>query len=236
MSTTEHGATDPSGTEANNQTILAGLDPNIVRMYKRDKDGALIFREAWVDAGGAGDPDQGDPDHDEASIQAPEVYFVLNHGTVGHISTSKDAVVNKLEDAEAMLAAFAEQSLQDGYAELTRAEQFLVVAQFALKSDRVSDRDKHLAHRVKDTLTAHLAWRGSGVLEKMEFTAAGHGLGKLNVYIVAPDAARAVANIKVCIREEKLDFTKLSVATGPIDDPSALRAKYSPTGGTAFSL
>lgn len=232
-----------SSSEQINQTVLDGLDPNIVRMYKKNDDGTLVFREAWVDAGGAGETDGLDASSDApagagaaAAEGDAEVFFVLNHGTVGHISTSKDAPVKSLEEAEGMLAAFAEQCGEDGYAVLTREEQTLVVAQFALKNDRVGERDKHLAQRVKDALIPHLAWRGSGVLEKLEFTSAGHGLGKLNVYVVAPDAARAVANIKVCIREEKLDFTKLTVAAGPIDDPSALRAKYSLNGGTAFSL
>lgn len=224
---------EQNSTEVINETVLAGLDTNIVRMYKTDDEGALIFREAWVDAGGAGDPDA---EEDGKDAEASLVYFVVNHGTVGHLSKSKDVVVDTVEEAEAMLAAFAEQCGEDGYAVLKREDQSLVVAQFALKSGRVSDRDKHLAQRVKDALTPHLAWRGSGVLEKFEFKAAPHGLGKLNVYIVAPDPARAVANIKVCIREEKLDFTKLSVATGTIDQPETLRAKHSPTGGTAFSL
>jgi hypothetical protein len=224
---------DHNGSEQSNETILAGLDPNIVRMYKKDDAGALVFREAWVDAGGAEETDGAEAAQTQ---ETQEIYFVVNHGAVGHLSTSKEVTVATLEEAEAMLAAFGEQCVEDGYAVLAREEQTLVVAQFALKNDRVSDRDKHLAFRVKESLTSHLAWRGSGVLEKMEFTAAGHGLGKLNVYIVSPDAARAVANIKVCIREEKLDFTKLTVGVGPIDDPSALRAKHSPTGGTAFSL
>lgn len=206
-------------SEIINQTILEGLDPNIVRMYKKNDDGALVFREAWVDAGGE-----------------DGVFFVVNHGTVGHISTSEDMAVESLEEAEGMLAAFAAQCTDDGYAVLARGEQSLVVAQFALKSDRVTDRDKHLAMRVKDALTVHLAWRGSGVLEKLEFTPAPHGLGKLNIHIVVPDAARAVANIKSCIREEKLDFTKLTIAAGPIDDPTALRVKHSPSSGTVFAL
>ncbi|WP_104111617.1 hypothetical protein [Arthrobacter sp. N199823] len=222
-----------NSSEFINETILAGLDPNIVRMFKKDDAGALLFREAWVDAGG-GEDNEGAEENEV--VVAPEIFFVVNHGTVGHVSTSKEVAVASLEEAEGMLAAFSEQSVADGFAPLARDDQFLVVAQFALKNDRVSDRDKHLAFRVKESLTAHLAWRGSGVLEKMEFTAAGHGLGKLNVYIVAPDAARAVANVKVCIREEKLDFTKLTVATGPIGDVAALRAKHSPTGTTHFSL
>lgn len=212
--------------EALQETILPGFDANIVRMYKRNEDGTLVFREAWIDAGA----------HEDDADAATEIYFVLNHGTVGHISTSKDAVVNTLEEAEAMLAAFAAQCAEDGYAALEREDQSLVVAQFALKSDRITERDQHLAKRLKDSLTPHLAWRGSGILEKIEFTSAPHGLGKLNIYIVAPDPARAVANIKVCVREEKLDFTKLTIAAGPIGDPGALRAKHSSTGSTAFSL
>ena len=135
-----------------------------------------------------------------------------------------------------MLAAFSEQCAEDGYAVLTREEQFTVVAQFALKSDRVTDRDKTPRPSAKAALTAHLAWRGSGVVEKIEFTRAAHSTGKLNVYIVAPDPARAVANIKVCIREEKLDFTKLTVAVAPADQLDELRAKHSTSGSTAFSL
>ncbi|MDD0857619.1 hypothetical protein NHF46_07370 [Arthrobacter alpinus] len=42
-----------NSSEFINETILAGLDPNIVRMFKKDDAGALVFREAWVDAGEA---------------------------------------------------------------------------------------------------------------------------------------------------------------------------------------
>lgn len=196
-------------------------DANIVRMYRTDDAGAMVFREAWVDAGeGAED----------------ETWFVVNHGTVGHQSTSKEAPVDTAEEALGMLAAFKEQCLADGYAELSREEQFAVVAQFAMKSARVTDRDKYLEEKAREALTAHLAWRGSGVVERTEFVNGPHSTGKLNIYILAPDAARAVANIKVCVREEKLDFTKLSVGVAPANDLGAIRAKHSPNGATAFVL
>ncbi|MGO4385560.1 hypothetical protein [Specibacter sp. RAF43] len=194
-------------------------DSNIVRMYQTDDAGTLVFREAWVDAA---EPDV--------------IFFVVNHGTVGHQSTSQDITVNSEEEALGMLAAFEAQCLADGYAVLGRDEQFVVVAQFALKNARITDRDKYLAEKAKETLVAHLAWRGSGVVEKTEFVDGQHGTGKLNIYILAPDAARAVANIKVCIRDAKLDFTKLSIGVAPATDLAAIKAKHSPTGGTAFTL
>jgi hypothetical protein len=199
----------------------ATSDPNMVRLYRTDGDGTLVFREAWVDAGEAG----GD-----------ETWFVVNHGPVGRQSTSEESAVGSVGEAYRLLAAFREQALADGYAELARDEQFAVVAQFALKSARVTDRDRYLEEKAREALTAHLAWRGSGIVEKTEFTDGPHGTGRLNIHILAPDAARAVANVKVCIREEKLDFTKLTIATAPANDLGALRTKHSPNGSTAFHL
>jgi len=207
------------------------VDANIVRMYKKDDDGHLIFREAWVDAGVPDD----DEDGDDAAAD-DDIYFVVNHGQVGHQSTSKDAVAKTLEEARGMLEAFKEQCIEDGYAELSRDEQFVVVAQFALKTAVVSDRDKYLEEKAREAITAHLAWRGSGVVEKTEFVEGPHKTGKLNIYVLSPDAPRAVSNIKVCIREDKLDFTKLTIGVAPASDPTAFRAKHSPTGSTVFTL
>ncbi|ALE91889.1 hypothetical protein AOC05_05330 [Arthrobacter alpinus] len=201
-------------------------DANIVRLYKTGEDGVLVFREAWVDA----------EDGSEGGAGEQEIHFVLNHGPVGQQSTSKDTLVATEEEARGLLAGFAAQCLEDGYVDLAREEQFSVVAQFAMKNDRVTDRDKYLEEKAREALIAHLAWRGSGVVEKTEFVAGAHGTGKLNIYILAPDAARAVANIKVCIREEKLDFTKLSIGVAPANDLAAIKGKFTPTGTTVFAL
>lgn len=205
-------------------------DANIVRMYKKGDDGHLVFREAWVDAGV---PDEGE---DEVAAEDALIYFALNHGTVGHQSTSKEVEVKTVEEAHGMLEAFQAQCIEDGYALLSRDEQFVVVAQFALKTAVVGERDKYLEEKAREAIIAHLAWRGSGVVEKTEFVEGPHKTGKLNIYVLAPDAARAVANIKVCIREEKLDFTKLTVGVAPANDLTAFRAKHSPSGSTVFTL
>ena len=53
---------------------------------------------------------------------------------------------------------------------------------------------------------------------------------KLNIYCLAPDAAKAVAAIKVCLREAKLDFTKLSIGVAPHDDLAAHQGKSTAPG------
>jgi len=201
---------------------------SIVRMYKTDDDGTLVFREAWVDLPSADSTDGTGPDEDNG------IYFVVNHGTVGHQSTSKDAPVESAEEAEGMLAAFEEQCVEDGYAAVPQEDQWWVVAQFALKNARVTDRDKYLEQKAKESLTAHLAWRGSGTVEKTEFVDGPHGTGKLNIYCLAPDAAKAVAGIKVCIREAKLDFTKLSIGVAPFSELDAIKLKHG--SAAPFSL
>ncbi|WP_240629882.1 hypothetical protein [Specibacter cremeus] len=201
-------------------------DAGIVRVYKTDDGGTLVFREAWVDAGAG----------DEGSGNAVPAYFVVNHGTVGHQSTSRERAVASGEEARGLLDAFTAQCAEDGYAALVPAEQWWVVAQYALKSDRVTDRDKYLDHKAREALTAHLAWRGSGTVERTEFTAAAHGTGKLNLFVLAPDPAIAVANILVCLREAKLDFTKLTVAVAPHADPTAFKQKHPKPSKGPFTL
>ena len=61
----------------------------IVRVYKRDDEGTLHFREAWFD--------------EEYS------QFVMNFGVVGHQSKTEETDVSDAEGAESLLDAFAAQ-------------------------------------------------------------------------------------------------------------------------------
>ena len=88
----------------------------IVRVYKRDEEGTLHFREAWFDE-----------DYNQ---------FVMNYGAVGHQSKTEETDVPDPEAAEGLLDAFAVQCAEDGYAEIPDEEQFWVVAQFALVNVR----------------------------------------------------------------------------------------------------
>ena len=60
--------------------------------------------------------------------------------------------------------------------------------------------------------------------------------GKLNIITLAPDAGKAVAGLKTCLREAKLDFTKLSIGVAPYGDIGAVRQKHPLPVKVRFSL
>jgi hypothetical protein len=183
----------------------------IVRVYRRDDEGTLHFREAWFD-------------EDYAQ-------FVMNFGVVGHQSTTEETDVADPDAAEGLLDAFAVQCAEDGYAEIPEGEQFWVVAQFALKTREGTDRDRYLEEKAKDALISHLAWRGLGTVERSEFTDY-----KLNIFCLCPDVNKAVNAIKICARGEDLDFTKLSIGAAPFNEPANFKLKHSAKPATGFSL
>lgn len=178
----------------------------IVRTYKRDDKGVLTFREAWVDG----------------PVQGP-VYLVVNHGTVGHQSATEETEVEFQEAAEALLAAFEVQCAEDGFVVLPPEEQHWVLAEWALKSNDGTERDRYLERKAKDALTAYLAWRGIGTVESTRL-----GEGRLTIAVLTPDPARAVVAIKACIREAKLDFTKLTISSAPYGDITATKVRHAP--------
>ncbi|MFK0002612.1 hypothetical protein [Paenarthrobacter sp. NPDC090522] len=183
----------------------------IIRTYKRDEDAVLHFREAWYD-----EDDQ---------------QFVVNYGVVGHQSRTEESGIDGETSPEGLMAAFAAQCAEDGYAVIPEAEQFWVVAQFALKSKDGTERDRYLERKVKAALTGELAWRGLGVVDRTDI-----GNSRLNVFCLCPDVTKAVNAIKVCIRNEDLDFTKLSIAAAPHSDLTAFKVKHSPKQGAGFTL
>lgn len=183
----------------------------IIRVYRKDDDGELQFREAW---------------YDEDSGQ-----LVVNHGTVGHQSKTEETDVADAEAADGLMAAFAVQCDGDGYAEIPPGEQFWVVAQFALKTQNGTERDRFLERKAKAALTGHLAWRGLGVVDRSTI-----GNSRLNIFCLCPDVTKAVNAVKICVRAEDLDFTKLSIASAPFAEPALLKLRHSPKQGVAFTL
>lgn len=182
----------------------------IIRVYKRDDDGTLRFREAWIDE-----------EFNE---------FVMNHGVVGHQSTTEETDAVDAEAAERLMDAFAGQCAEDGYAEIPDEEQFWVVAQYALKTKEGTSRDRYLEEKAKDALIGHLAWRGLGIVDRSEFSDA-----KLNIFILTPDVNKTVNAVKVCIRGEDLDFIKLSIGAAAFGEDT-FKLKHSPKQAMRFTL
>ena len=181
------------------------------RLYRRHDDGTLEFREAW---------------HDAEAAQ-----FVVNHGTVGHQSSTEETDDVDAATAEGLMAAFEEQCAQDGYGALGDDDLWRVVAQFALKTANGTDRDRFLERQASDALAAHLAWRGLGTVDGSSIDG-----GKLNIMMTCVDAGKAVAAVKTCLREATSDFTKLSIGVAPATDPEAFKLRHGAAGARGFSL
>jgi hypothetical protein len=184
---------------------------SFLRVYRRRADGTLEFREAW---------------HDDDASQ-----FVVNHGPVGHVSTSQATDDVDAAAGEALLVAFASQCTEDGYEEIPDSEQHRIAAQFALKSQDGTERDRFLERQAVGALTAHLAWRGLGTVEGSEI-----GSGKLTIFARCVDVNKAVAAVKTCLREATSDFTKLSIAVAAPEAPDDFKLKHAPSGVRGFAL
>ncbi|MDJ0357392.1 hypothetical protein [Paenarthrobacter sp. PH39-S1] len=184
---------------------------SIIRMYKKTDGGVLEFREAWRDA--------------------EDGVFVVNAGAVGHQSVTKESPAETSDAGAALLAAFETHAIEDGFRVIPLEEQYWVIAQFALKSVEGTERDRYLERKATSSITSFFAWRGIGVVDRSEF-----GAGKLNIFTVAPDAAKAVAGIKICARESDLDVTKLSIGVAPYGHLDEIRGKHGLKKGATFTL
>jgi hypothetical protein len=187
-------------------------------MYKTDDKGTLLFREAWYE--------------DTAESDEPqENQFVVNHGSVGHVSKTAQEENVSTERAEELFAGFIEQSTEDGYRELTNEEQSWVIVQFALKSKDGTARDKSLQTNAQREFSNHLAWRGLGTVESSDFAP-----WKLNVRILTPDANATVSALKTIARDAKLDPTKMSIAVAPYESLNDLKQRHPLPASAPFSL
>ncbi|GER23516.1 hypothetical protein NCCP1664_20110 [Zafaria cholistanensis] len=188
---------------------------SIARLYRRDAEGVLEFREAWFEAEDGGETGQ----------------FVVNRGIAGHQSKTEEVKDVAAEAGEALLDAFVEQCLEDGYAEIRPEDQHWVIAQFALKSVEGTQRDRYLEAKAAEALRGFLGWRGLGTVESTDFAPR-----KLNIRILSPEPAKAVAAVRVCIKEADLDVTKLSIGVAPYSDLSALKQKHPLPAKAPFTL
>ncbi len=174
---------------------------SFVRFYRRSDERPLEFREAWYD--------------DEVG------QFVVNHGQVGHQSSTSVSDDVTAEAAERMHTAFEQQCAADGYELIPDEEQSRVVAQFALKTVAGTERDRYLESKAVAVITGYFAWRGLGTVEGSEFRPS-----RLNITCLSPDPGKAVTALKVCLREADLDFTKLRIGVASYDESTGYRLRH----------
>lgn len=119
------------------------------------------------------------------------------------------------------------------------SEQFWLVVQYPLKSEKGSQRDHWLREKVMEYLEKSLADADLGYVD-------GFDMGKsitdpkkyaLNIFCVVKEEERGIALVKRVLKESRLDYTRIKIATMPYGKEETYTLKYaSKKGVTDFSL
>ncbi|WP_141505318.1 hypothetical protein [Paenibacillus luteus] len=117
--------------------------------------------------------------------------------------------------------------------------KFWLVVQYPLKSEKGSQRDHWLRDKVTEYLEISLADASLGNVD-------GFDMGKcvsdpkkyaLNIFCVITEEERSIALVKKVLRDSRLDYTRIKIATMPYGKEEAYTLKYAyKKGVTDFSL
>jgi len=119
------------------------------------------------------------------------------------------------------------------------SEKFWLVVQYPMKSAKGSQRDNWLRDKVSEYLEIALADANLGYVD-------GFDMGKciadpktyaLNIFCVITEEERGIALVKRVLRESRLDYTRIKMATMPYGKEEVYTLKYAyKKGVTDFSL
>lgn len=119
------------------------------------------------------------------------------------------------------------------------SEQFWLVVQYPLKSTKGSQRDHWLKDKVMECLEISLADANLGYVDGFDM---GNRISDpkkyaLNIFCVVKEEERSIALVKRVLRESRLDFTRIKIATMPYGKEDTYTLKYAAKKGvTDFSL
>ncbi|VXB43371.1 conserved hypothetical protein [Citricoccus sp. K5] len=146
---------------------------SIVRTYRRsEQDGQqrLDYREAWF-APGSGE-------------------VVVHHGRIGSTGTTSAEQVADDATGEELLAGFAAQCAEDGFAVLPEEELKHVEVSYRLKGAEPTSVETALVAKLRGEITNQLAWRGLGeVVEERSES------GRVVLDVATPHPRKAAAEI-----------------------------------------
>ncbi|WP_238649869.1 hypothetical protein [Paenibacillus piscarius] len=121
------------------------------------------------------------------------------------------------------------------------SEKYWLVVQYPLKSAKGSQRDEWLRSKVTEYLNLFLEEAELGYVD-------GYDMGRsvadpakyvLNLFCVVTDEQRAISLVKRVLKEHRLDYTRISIATMPYaggGDGTYMLKYASKKGVTEFSL
>ncbi|WP_042168696.1 hypothetical protein [Paenibacillus gorillae] len=118
-------------------------------------------------------------------------------------------------------------------------EKFWLVVQYPLKSAKGSQRDHWLKDKVMEYLDLSLADANLGRVDGFDMGKCISDANKyaLNIFCIVSEEEPAITLVKRVLRESRLDYTRIKIATMPYGEEGAYTLKYSYKKGVSdFSL
>ena len=184
----------------------------MVKLYKEDDKGNLLYMETWS----------------TESFRA-----IVHKGKVGREGSDEEIEMNKFDKAikteSDYFKYFTDKYKKEGYLEIPDEKLVWLVVQFPMKSLKGNKRDHWLRDKVTEYLNEELGWRGLGHVDGFDMgkQIADHKKFALNIFCEVVDEAKGIAAIKRCLREYRLDYTRIKIASRPYLSDGGFQLKYS---------
>ena len=179
----------------------------MIKLYKHDNND-FLYAECWVDA-------------NQVIIHKGKI------GKKGH--TEQLNLKDKLNSEEDIINSFKKKFELEGYQKIPHDSVYLLVVQFPMKSIKGNKRDHWLKDKVIEYLDNELGWLGVGHID-------GFDMGQqisfptkytLNIFCEVVDESIGIAAIKRCLREYRLDYTHIKIASKLYFSDNKFELKYS---------
>jgi len=118
-------------------------------------------------------------------------------------------------------------------------EKYWLVVQYPMKSAKGSGRDQWLKDKVMEYLEISLADASLGYVDGFDMGTSIIDSKKyvLNIFCVITEEERGIALVKRVLKESRLDYTRIIIATMPYGKDEAYTLKYAHKKGiTDFTL
>ena len=179
------------------------------KLHKRDAKNNLLYAECWT---------------------SEEKLGIVHTGKVGKDGDSEEfAIGEKFKTSSEFLNHFKNHFKKLGYVEFNEADLTWLVVQFEMKSLKGNKRDHWLKDKVSEYLNEELGWRGIGHIDGFDMgeQIAFKGKYALNIFCEVYDEEKGIAAIKRCLREYRLDYTRIKIASRPYLSDGGFQLKYS---------
>ncbi|MCD8408574.1 hypothetical protein LNI96_11660 [Tenacibaculum dicentrarchi] len=179
------------------------------KLHKKDTKDNILYAECWT---------------------SDEKLGIVHTGKVGKDGNTEEFVIGeKFKTSSEFMKHFEEHFKKLDYSEFNESNLTWLVVQFEMKSLKGNKRDHWLKEKVSEYLSDELGWRGIGHIDGSDMgeQIAFKGKYALNIFCEVYDEEKGIAAIKRCLREYRLDYTRIKIASRPYLSDGGFQLKYS---------